>query len=375
MYASAASASVPPLFTIKALSLRDAGLQHGTLAGDRIRGWMDSGEMLAVKNFSLGTGNSAFRQMIADNTRVFPEVVSELEGIAEGANLPVESIWAGTLLSEMESLMPHSSRVGHCSDIYAVADGGYAAGFAHGHHVDGPGPVHDYFYYVSYVAEAGADFASCAGLVYPGNTVGWAPTWNAEGMYLTQNSLFPLRTRAGGLGSMFVQRQAICGLSKERRGMDTVVAGLMRGGLSSGASVNLVDLKERRMASVELHEDAASVRAVGPAGVASSVANYSHFNMYKELEVGRADAPNNSTLHRQARVDEMPPPRTLGDVKATLSDAADAEYPIFRGMTLASLALDGSTGSLDVWCCGDAAAAAPPAYRWNVLSFFQDRAG
>ena len=59
------------------------------------------------------------------------------------------------------------------------------------------------------------------------------------------------------------------------------------------------------------------------------------------------------------------------DIRARLSDRADSEYPIFRNMTLHTLVLDGATGRLEGWCCGTAAASgAPPAYTFDLLSFF-----
>jgi hypothetical protein len=101
-------------------------------------------------------------------------------------------------LQDMYNVGPR--RAGHCTDIYAVNEGGAAAGFAHGHNEDWPGPVKDYWYFLSIQSNTsgvdgngggggvgGADVvSSCAGLVYPGSLVGWAPSWNDEGMYMTR---------------------------------------------------------------------------------------------------------------------------------------------------------------------------------------------
>ena len=150
-------------------------------------------------------------------------------------------------------------------------------------------------YFVAYTAVdgPGVELIDCAGLVYPGSLMGWAPTWNAQGTYLTQNSLFPLKTRAGGLGSAFVQRDAICGAAPRgtRRGIDHVLGGLRRGGWSSGASLNIVDLHERRMANLETHLDAhATYELPAAAG------NYSHMNSACTLQ--RAHTPPRSLRAR-----------------------------------------------------------------------------
>lgn len=365
------ASSTPPLYRITASSHYDAGKQQGMLAAAKIRGWLQSPEMLSLTNFTaVGPGREALTALKRDNTDAYPELADELRGIADGANLSVDIIWASTLISELESLQPTwPRRPGHCTDVYAAHAGGTVHGFAHGHNEDWPGSVHQFYYFVSYTAAPGSNFTSCAGLVYPGSLLGWASTWNAEGMYLTQNSLFPRVTRASGLGSGFVQRDAICGRrGGGRRGMDHVISRLSVSGWSSGASVNLVDLVERRMANLESHLDRTAVYEL-PAR--SAAANYSHMNMYKELEVGVADEPDPSTLHRQARLDSLPPPRSVADVRARLSDHADATYPVFRTMTLATMVLDGSEAKLQVWCCGlSAVSGAPPVYTWDVMHFF-----
>ena len=88
-------------------------------------------------------------------------------------------------------------------------------------------------------------------------------------------------------------------------------------------------------------------------------------------QVGIADAPEPSTLHRQARIFALSPARSAADIRAILSDHADPAYPIFRGMTLTTMVLDGLSGKLSVWCCGDSATGGkPPLYEWNVLHFF-----
>ena len=84
--------------------------------------------------------------MQRDNSRAFPDLVRELEGIAHGAGVPVDAIWASTLISELESLLPVAPRIGHCTDMYAIHQGGTERGFAHGHNEDWPGVVKEYWW-------------------------------------------------------------------------------------------------------------------------------------------------------------------------------------------------------------------------------------
>jgi hypothetical protein len=401
---------VPPLFLIEAPTLYDAGFQQGRLASDRIRGWLSSREMTDLVNYTMadGIGRAALTQLVRDNTAVFPELVDELRGVAAGAGVPMQTVWVATLMTELEALQPQGQwRDGHCSDIFARGRPG--SGLVHGHNEDWPGPVHDYFYFAAYRPAPGTTAVPrCAGLVYPGGLVAYAPAWNGHGLYQTVNTLFPTAVSGRGLGSAFVQRRALCGggesavrsaSSRRRalwiagadiRSLEGVVASLGIGAWASGASVNLVDLNAKRAVNVEVHGADLSVYEVGlgvlpnptgrsalsppaPAAKSSSLpANYSHFNKYKHLHPhGTLDPARPSTAHRQARVDALPAPRTAADVRTRLSDTADREYPVFRRMTLASLVLQVDEKELSVWCCGHAPReGGAAAYRWNLSSFF-----
>ena len=90
--------------------------------------------------------------------------------------------------------------------------------------------MHDFYYYLAITGTGEPNSpGSCAGLIYPGALAGWGPSWNAHGVYLTQNSLFPNVSLPRGLGSAFVQTDALCGESGGR-GIDGVVKALSRGG-------------------------------------------------------------------------------------------------------------------------------------------------
>merc|ERR550514_371521 len=169
---------------------------------------------------------------------------------------------------------------GHCSDVSAVAAGGWGEGFAHGHSEDWSEAVGELYYYVKYTAvpdpETGAapDFGSCAGLAYPGALIGWAPTWNPHGMFLSVNTLVPRTIRVGGgaVSTSFIQRHAMCGIG-QGRDLEQVVAALGAGRWSDGASLNVVDSAGRAMANVETHQDRHDTRRV-----TAAMGNASHFN-------------------------------------------------------------------------------------------------
>lgn len=361
------AASTPPLFRIAADGPFDAGLQHGRLARSRIAGWFATAEMRKVFAFAASpNGSAALANLKADNTREFPAFAEELRGIAAGSGFDVDKIWCANLLNELGSLMGHQgfqAAPQHCSDVYAIEAGGYSRGFVHGHNDDWSSAVKPFWYFAAFTyadSVAAGGFRACAGVNYPAALVGWAPTWNEFGIYSTQNSMVPRKSRAGGLACAFVQRRAICSSST----LDEAVRALTVPGWSEGASMNVVDVRGKRMANVELWEDESSVLEV-----TEDVMNYTHFNQYKHLTTRKGRAVDSPAAFandpRQARADGLPPPRTAEDVKAILSDAK-----IYRPeATITTMVLNGSARRLEVWCA-TRSAGSQPLYSWDLDTFF-----
>eukprot|EP00443_Scrippsiella_acuminata_P098762 CAMPEP_0115737310 /NCGR_PEP_ID=MMETSP0272-20121206/87747_1 /TAXON_ID=71861 /ORGANISM="Scrippsiella trochoidea, Strain CCMP3099" /LENGTH=291 /DNA_ID=CAMNT_0003181599 /DNA_START=79 /DNA_END=951 /DNA_ORIENTATION=- len=274
-----ANDGAPPVFKISAHSLYDAGLQQGRLAADRIKAWRHSEEMQKLVSWTEGGGKEDFEKMKRDNSAAFPQYVEEIKGIAEGSGLDLDSIWVLNLIEELESKMglnplnppAPKHREGHCSDIYAVSAQGYSGGFYHGHNEDWSGVVKDLWYLVELFG---------------------------HGIYMTQNTLFPRNSSVGGLGSVFMQREALCGKSGSR-GVDAVVDAVTSHRWSDGGSVNIVDLRSRQMANIEIYEQDHVVT-----WVTAAMGNYSHFNNFKAYKPGVVDMPEPSSVHRQARVDQ-----------------------------------------------------------------------
>lgn len=365
----------PPLFRITAKSPYDAGLQHGHLAQDRIQAWFASVEMQSVFAFVAGKGREAFAQLKHDNTMEFPSYVAEMHGIADGAGVSVDQVWCANMMNDLENLMEiegvQANRVPAkkarmpsqqkgCSDEYVMS----RDGFAHGHNDDWSEIARQFWYFLAISPAIGAsDVDSCAGVAYPASLIGWSPSWNQHGMYHTQNTLLPRKSRAGGLACSFVQKRAVC----QSKNMNEYVAALTKPGWSDGASMNVVDLHNKKMVNVEIWEDRHNVQEV-----TNAMGNYSHFNEYKHLKtVVNSPVDNPSRfVHdpRQAEVDSLPAPRNTLDIMERLSNPLVYN----KAGTLVTLVLNGTTGRLHIWCCGVSAMEAPqnPVYSWDLKSFF-----
>jgi len=358
-----ACANPPPIFHIAASSLYDAGRQHGFLARQRIQGWFALGEMQAAFAF-VAHQPEIFNALKQRNSAAFPELVEELHGVADGADVSLDQIWVANLLSELESLMGQKRSAEHCSDIFAAQS---PSRFFHGHNEDWPfDSVKDYWYFLAYRASPGTVHAmgsqsqvpDCAGFVYPGTLLGFAPTWNRYGIYSTMNSVFINDSVPDGLSVSFVGRSGIC----KSRSLNEAVASMSLSGWSLGTSVNIVDLNTGTMANLEVFKDKHSLLEVSPL-----IRNYSHFNMYNHPTMRGLDLFEPTTVARQAVLDRHPPPRSQADMAARLSDS-----PILRKITMASFALDGHGKLLDVWCCGQRPSdtTIQPLHSWNLSEFF-----
>jgi len=376
----------PPLYRITADTLYDAGLQHGTMANWRIREWFSTSGMTTLFKWVglAGVGNGTkdgrriFTKLKEDNAKEFPTYVDEMQGIADGAGVPMDQVWVANLLVELDmnlNMLSNSTDEyatdEHCSDVYAISDGGYANGFAQGHNEDETTLLRKYYYFLSYkLSPDQPGFRNCAGLSYPGTVFGGAPTWNEYGIYATQNTLHLRSLRQDGLACTLVQRRAIC----EAHTMDEAIAGLADPEWGSGASMNLVDVRGKRMANMEIWENLSHVQEV-----TEKMGNYSHFNMYKHLNqaVGwQVDAPTpaDTSENRQGRLDELPPSRSAADIRQRLSDAAIVRPNprVLNKATIASLIVNGTTGQLDIWCCGiHPNSGRPPVHSFNLFDFFE----
>ncbi len=356
-----------PVHRVRAGSLYDAGRQIGRLARDQILRWTRMDEFGRTAKWCAGDGRAAFERLKADNARAFPEYVDEMRGLADGSGATLDEIWIANLTPELEPLLPPAhatARVDHCTDIFGHnTTGSGPRTVVQGHNEDWSTEIKQLWYFTVVEPLEGANFSACAGMSYPGTLLGYAPTWSPHGIYSTQNTLFPKTTRAHGLACTFVQRRATCGRGVTT--LDAFAARLHTRGWAAGASLNVVDLDLARggahqtMANIEVYEDQFSRLDVDT--------NYSHENMFKHL--GVPDAGDNSTEHRQSRIDRLPAPHSVADVANILGDTADAAYPLYRTITLASLILDGATGVLSVWVDSNPAETRP-VFAFPLASFF-----
>eukprot|EP00930_Biecheleria_cincta_P043248 TRINITY_DN29713_c0_g1_i1.p1 TRINITY_DN29713_c0_g1~~TRINITY_DN29713_c0_g1_i1.p1 ORF type:complete len:580 (+),score=96.10 TRINITY_DN29713_c0_g1_i1:143-1882(+) len=366
----------PPLLeTAPCSSLREAGRQHGTLAASRIQSFLQASEIAQVLAFvAEPAGASVLADLRDDNTAAFPQYAEEIAGIAEGAQVVIDAIWAVNLLAELQALMglPIGQRSERCSDVILRGNG---TELWHGHNEDWSRcpDWHETIYFVRYNALPAASFVPVMGFCYPGMIPGFAMTWSANGIVFTQNSLFPPSVRRRGLGCTFVPRRA-----GEESSLERALQWLVAPGQALGCSVNLVELpkegKPPRACNVEVYGVGPSASVTWLEGTLGST--LIHCNIYLTLNVGNANNPRNSCM-RQARAAQLlaaAPGKDGGaaNVQAVLADIGkkDSAFPIYGPTTMCSWLLDLSQGLITVWARGRPGHA-QPLHIWELADFFQ----
>lgn len=335
--------------------LSQAGHLHGQLAAERIHAFFQTAEISKLLNFTRSQAGSAvlddLRSRALEHT---PFLGEEISGIAAGAGVAVDDIWAVNMISELEAA--NSVYGSHCSDVLGRSPGGdvWAA-----HTEDWSMDFKPLMYFVVYNSAPGASFRPVGGLVYPGQVPGFAVAFTPS-VWTTSNSLFPTGMDRKGLTVVSVARHAL-----EAEDAEEVARRYLVPGQALGMNTQVV---AARAGSVF----AADVETAGAANVSRLTAieaNATHFNNYKHLSV--PSFVQESSSHRQAAADLHAPPLSRADVLAILGDTSDTELPIYReGHTMFATVFHSEDGRFEVWH-GSNPSLTEPAWVSTLAEVFQ----
>lgn len=119
---------------------------------------------------------------------------------------------------------------------------------------------------------------------YPATLFGTAFGFNSAGLAFSENAVFPKKIYPGFPTRSFVARDLYSSHS-----LASAIEKLKHTAVASGASFNIGSVKEQAIFNIELNGRLSNVHQVDT--------NYSHFNMYKHLNVSQY--PDISTYARQ----------------------------------------------------------------------------
>jgi hypothetical protein len=283
-------------------------------------------------------GQHVLSQFLEVNRRLLPDVVDQVEGLAEGVGVTSRQMMISAMFWELSFF---AKRAGFavapahksCSDFHALG-GGDDRLRRWIHNEDSyPSDVNN-----SYVVDFNASGARHIGFVYDAQAVaGWAWSINSHGLAHSVNALFPTNMSIG-LATSLLARDVGSATS-----LDDAARRACRPEVASGQHFNLGSLAEPdRQLMIESSYQGCDVRTLRPptaggglgsGGASAAVTNAWHANLYESSKLRGIDggpSSDPSTVHRMARMQTLAPVDSAAGLEAVVSDTTDTTYPIHR---------------------------------------------
>ncbi|CAE7949846.1 unnamed protein product [Symbiodinium sp. KB8] len=317
------------------------GLALGSSYRAAVRARLASHDVAIDQLLNSSRCQQLFQELLANHEKHVPELVEELRGIASGANVSNERLFAMSLQEELaycqETLTATPRVVDHCTDSM-LCNSQYCFD---AHNEDGD--LADKWLFAAFVQFGKSNFTV---LNYAGDLLGGmsAFAFNKQGIAFSLNWVGPGDCDPAGLGRNFISRQLLTagGWDEAQR--------IISQRHAAGHNYQLMDFKSRRIANFEVAHDQVSEVAIGNA--------FFHVNQYQTLSVPD-QMVGNSSLHRLARLRMLPEPQMPQDALKILGDQRDRSYPIFHDehshvkgdlsdWTLATVLFDLDQGTVDL---------------------------
>lgn len=258
-------------------------------------------------------GQARYRQLLELHRSRYPDYFAELEGLAEGADCSLETLFLLNMRGEYAG-SPPPHYLGGCSDCALVTDQTALIG----HNEDGAPSFRGNMYLVQAKVEGKPAFTA---LSYPGFLCGNAFGFNAEGICYSVDHVRPRNGRIG------VARHFIALSLLEARSLEDAIQRVTVPNRASGFSYTIGSIPERRIVIVEVAPADHHVRQIR--------GTYFHANHYRGLaEVDQIIHPSSrARVERAEQMLQENPPRDAADVLTLLGDQINGQYPIYRTAT------------------------------------------
>ncbi len=256
-------------------------------------------------------GQRRYQKFVELNRSHYPDYFIELEGMAQGANRPLEDLVLLNLRGEyrdyFQQFVPHG-----CADCAVVTDDVAVIG----HNEDGDPEFKDKLYLVRVDIPDKPTFTA---LSYPGFLCGNAFGFNSRGICVTVDNVRPLHNEPG-LGRHFVARSLLEAISLQDAVQQATVSGQ-----ASGFHYTIGSTTERRVVSIETSPSGHTLR---------EVRSYFHTNHYLEMDIDQVIDPSSQARSETGRkiLESKPSPGT-DDVLTILGNQSDLAYPIYGTRT------------------------------------------
>jgi predicted choloylglycine hydrolase len=255
-------------------------------------------------------GQQIFSELFVLHKKLYPHYISELGGIADGANVSFEQLFIINLRGEYRVYTGGKVNRG-CSTVSLKTDRHTVIG----HNEDGLPIYKD----SSYVVEVDTqDHPSFTAFSYPGFLCGNAFGFNNEGICFCINDVSPANVRIG-IGRHFLARSLF-----EARSIDDAVKRITPDDRASGFNFTIGSVKENRIVNVEVTPDQFIVKEINGIDYRAN-----HYLDIKPM-LQTVGASSETRVIRAGDLIQTETDPNKSSVLRTLSDQKDSNYPIFR---------------------------------------------
>ncbi len=284
-------------------------------------------------------GQARYRQLLEVNQARYPDYITELEGLAQGAGRSFETLFLINMRGEYRDYLHGLDMLG-CSDCVVVTDEAAIIG----HNEDGAPAFSGNMYLVQVNVVNKPAFTAFS---YPGFLCGNAFGFNDNGICFSVDNVRP-RNVEMGIGRHFIARSLL-----ESTSLDDAIKRVTVPGRAAGFSYTIGSIPQRRVVIAE----------VAPGNkhyVRDMKGVYFHANHYQELEMNETkQVIGDSSRARVRRASELLHGKTTLDATGVLSilgDRANNQYPICRtasgpdtGKTLCTALFDLDNRQLQIY--------------------------
>jgi predicted choloylglycine hydrolase len=257
------------------------GSRFGKNIGEVIRRRSDWHAHL-VSVLESPAGRNTSKQLLSLTRKHFPHVLEEIEGMADGAGLAFDHLWAMCIKSELAALEPDPPG---CSTIF-YRDPSQPSKAWLAHNEDGHSAYRDLMFLVNVTPPSGVRFVSMA---YPGIVTGNGPSMNSRGVIQTTNYIGSTRSRIG------IPRYVIGRAVLEARDAKEAIEIATTGPRAYPYHHNIASTPDGTYASVETTPDA--FRVTKPEGTACHT-NHLLSDLTEEYEFEDQAYKNGSSMSR-----------------------------------------------------------------------------
>lgn len=196
-------------------------------------------------------GRKVLDRYLLTHRATFPQYVEELEGIAEGSDVPFETIFIENIVEEFSNSFPPSFQNGNfptelrhlilrCSDIVLTSSEMHVVA-----HNEDCGAV-DVNRTAIVIAKIG-DEAKFVAYTYLGDLPSGAFGFNENGVAFTLNFVQPSEIFIGGLGRGFISQDLLTA-----ENADDAIAIITREGQAAGHNFQVMDVRAKRVWNIEV---------------------------------------------------------------------------------------------------------------------------